>query len=137
MGKYYRPIVLFGVGPILLSSWFEESEKDFSFLERIFSYFSLMLSVQSCVLSEVIGIAWAVHHVGACVAHTEQLSTISSSSLSSSSPSCRFDVCIEHRLQRWDLFGNQEESSNNRRRQQETAADDNNDEAFLKLRSHS
>ena len=29
--------------------------------------------VQSCVLSEVIGIAWAVHHVGACVAHhTEQ-----------------------------------------------------------------
>jgi len=29
--------------------------------------------VQSCVLSEVIGIAWAVHHVGACVAHTEQV----------------------------------------------------------------
>ena len=25
--------------------------------------------VQSCVLSEVIGIAWAVHHVGACAAH--------------------------------------------------------------------
>ena len=31
-----------------------------------------MTIVQSCVLSEVIGIAWAVHHVGACVAHTEQ-----------------------------------------------------------------
>ena len=28
-----------------------------------------MLLVQSCVLSEVIGIAWAVHHVGACAAH--------------------------------------------------------------------
>ena len=27
------------------------------------------ISVQSCVLSEVIGIAWAVHHVGACAAH--------------------------------------------------------------------
>ena len=25
--------------------------------------------VQSCVLSEVIGIAWAVHHIGACAAH--------------------------------------------------------------------
>ena len=29
--------------------------------------------VERCVLSEVIGIAWAVHHVGACVAHTEQV----------------------------------------------------------------
>ena len=29
----------------------------------------LTVSVQSCVLSEVIGIAWAVHHVGACAAH--------------------------------------------------------------------
>ena len=28
-----------------------------------------MESVQSCVLSEVIGIAWAVHHIGACAAH--------------------------------------------------------------------
>ena len=26
-------------------------------------------TVQSCVLSEVIGIAWAVRHVGACAAH--------------------------------------------------------------------
>ena len=35
----------------------------------------LRVFVQSCVLSEVIGIAWAVHHVGACVAHTEQVCT--------------------------------------------------------------
>ena len=28
-----------------------------------------MVLVESCVLSEVIGIAWAVHHVGACAAH--------------------------------------------------------------------
>ena len=27
------------------------------------------ISVQSCVLSVVIGIAWAVHHIGACAAH--------------------------------------------------------------------
>ena len=40
--------------------------------ENILAALQLQI-VQSCVLSEVIGIAWAVHHVGACVAHTEQV----------------------------------------------------------------
>ena len=38
------------------------------FLEGLIGNDNLQI-VQSCVLSEVIGIVWAVHHVGACAAH--------------------------------------------------------------------